>query len=309
MILFEKYKERSMYPINPYAHISTPKFDTATLIFSIRKIITNYNGSCIQIRRSSDSTLLEIGFDINGLVDTAAILTFIGTGTAYVRTIYDQSGSGKYLYQATTTAQPMIASGGVIYRDSSNIPLIKFTGTAIKYFNLYSAGAPSNIPQLANQLQYSISTVINTEQGSTTNTKYLYGASNNGMTNGIGDDIIAFAHSSLSYVFLNRSSTGVAQQVVTQVPYNTKCHLFASTLSNSSESISINGINNLLTGLDIATPTSNNGIIVGNTYSPAAGFQFYGNFYELIIWANNSVIADSERINIERNVNNFYKVH
>jgi len=80
-----------------------------------RQLSSTYSGNLIEIRRSSDSAYQDIGFDGNGDLDTGAITTFVGSDTAYVRTIYDQSGNGNNLSQSTTGNQPKIVNAGTLY--------------------------------------------------------------------------------------------------------------------------------------------------------------------------------------------------
>lgn len=78
-----------------------------------RKLRTAYAGSAFRVRRSSDSTELDIGFS-GSSVDTAALIAF-GSGTScFVKTLYDQSGNGRDLAQATTTKQPRIVNAGTM---------------------------------------------------------------------------------------------------------------------------------------------------------------------------------------------------
>jgi hypothetical protein len=58
----------------------------------------------IKVRRSSDNSTQDIGVT-GGLLNTAALLSFCGAGDGFVDTWYDQSGNGRNLTQATTTAQ------------------------------------------------------------------------------------------------------------------------------------------------------------------------------------------------------------
>ena len=46
--------------------------------YSLRKLLTAYTGSAIRVRRSSDNTESDIGFDGSGNLDTSALLTFVG---------------------------------------------------------------------------------------------------------------------------------------------------------------------------------------------------------------------------------------
>ena len=73
------------------------------------KLVANYNGSAIRARRSSDNTLTDIPFLSNGNFDAASYLAFIGGGSGFAHTIYDQSGNGRHQVQSTAAAQSLTA--------------------------------------------------------------------------------------------------------------------------------------------------------------------------------------------------------
>lgn len=79
-----------------------------------RRMLASYTGPLIRVRRSSDSTEQDIGYDANGDLDTAALLTFCGAGDGFVRYIYDQSGGTADLSQGTAAAQRRIVNAGVL---------------------------------------------------------------------------------------------------------------------------------------------------------------------------------------------------
>ncbi len=62
-----------------------------TVALSLRKIVPGYAGPAVQIRRSSDNTLLDIGFTPEGDFDEDAFTAFVGAGDGFVRTWYDQT--------------------------------------------------------------------------------------------------------------------------------------------------------------------------------------------------------------------------
>jgi hypothetical protein len=70
-----------------------------------RRVVSSYLGPLIRIRRSTDNAETDIGFDINGNLDTAAVNTFIGGANAFVPIIYDQSGNGHNYTQITLNLQ------------------------------------------------------------------------------------------------------------------------------------------------------------------------------------------------------------
>jgi hypothetical protein len=86
--------------------------------FSLRLLDADYAGKAtkaIQVRRSGDGALADIGFTASGDLDTAALLAHVGTtGSGFVRTWYDQSGNGRHATQTDPTRQPKIVSNGVI---------------------------------------------------------------------------------------------------------------------------------------------------------------------------------------------------
>jgi hypothetical protein len=62
--------------------------------YSVRRLSGTYTGSCMQVKRSSDSSVLDVGFDSSGNLDTGSITTFVGGGNGFVNIWYDQSGNG-----------------------------------------------------------------------------------------------------------------------------------------------------------------------------------------------------------------------
>lgn len=102
-------------------------FGGAAAAYSVRRLRAGYSGSCIRIRRSTDNAEFDIGFT-NGLVDTSLILSLVGAGSAFVTTVYDQTGNGNHLTQTTTLAQPMIVNTGTVLTKNGR-PAIDFTAS------------------------------------------------------------------------------------------------------------------------------------------------------------------------------------
>lgn len=100
--------------------------------YGIRKLRAAYSGSCMRVVRSTDSTEQDIGFDGSGLLDTAAIATFIGANTGYVGKWYDQSGNGfdaiAHNYGVNLTTHPEIRISGT-NQTLNGIVAIKLSGT------------------------------------------------------------------------------------------------------------------------------------------------------------------------------------
>ena len=103
--------------IGDYFTQNTPLLDTysgAAAAYSLRLLDSSYVGSAIRVRRSSDNTEQDIGFNVFGELDTVSLLDFAGTGDAFVKTWYDQSGNSNDATQTTTANQPKIVSSGAV---------------------------------------------------------------------------------------------------------------------------------------------------------------------------------------------------
>ena len=90
------------------------EYANAQAAYSLRKISSSYTGNAIKVRNSGGTTL-DIGFDSNGDLDTAAITTHIGSGTGTIETWYDQSGNSRNATQIIVGLQPEIASAGTVH--------------------------------------------------------------------------------------------------------------------------------------------------------------------------------------------------
>jgi len=80
--------------------------------YGMRRLRTAYTGSILRIRRSSDSAEQDIGYTGSGDLDTAAVASFIGGGSGYIKNWYDQSGNAYTASQATAGAQPLYVASG-----------------------------------------------------------------------------------------------------------------------------------------------------------------------------------------------------
>lgn len=115
----------------PGYKVSLPVSDESTFVFtykfSVRRINDNYTGYLMRVRRSSDNTEQDIGFDSNGDLDESTLLNFCGAGNGYVVTWYDQTG-GKNFTQSDTSLQPQIVLSGAVIKVNSK-PAVYSDGT------------------------------------------------------------------------------------------------------------------------------------------------------------------------------------
>ena len=102
-------------------------FPNAAAAYSLRKLRGAYTGSAVRVRRSSDNTEQDIGFNSLLELDTTALLSFVGAGNGFVTTWYDQSGNANNATQTTATKQPLIVNSGSVLNLNSK-PCLSFDG-------------------------------------------------------------------------------------------------------------------------------------------------------------------------------------
>ena len=114
-------------------------FANVTAYYSLRRFTKGEDNNAIRVRRSSDDTEQDIGFDANGDLDTAALLAFVGTGgtdNGFVTTFYDQSGNGNDATNSTETEQPLVVSGGALVTETNGLPAISWESNDLALFRI-----------------------------------------------------------------------------------------------------------------------------------------------------------------------------
>lgn len=97
---------------------------TTVAHWSLQKVNPNYTGYCIRVYKIG-SGLIDIGFDVNGMVDVTALMLLAAGGDVYVETIYDQIGSNNW--NGTDTSYiPIIIEAGVLVLADNSLPGVKF---------------------------------------------------------------------------------------------------------------------------------------------------------------------------------------
>ncbi|MDZ7615940.1 MAG: LamG-like jellyroll fold domain-containing protein [Patescibacteria group bacterium] len=133
----------------------------AQAAYSLRLLNDAYSGSAIEVRRGSDSTTMNIGFDANGRLDTTALLNFVGSGDGYVVTWFDQAGGSTAcnVTQSSTALQPQIVAGGSVLTDPVNhLPALRFNSDSLQYtggmaaeaMSIFTAGSWISLPSGTN---------------------------------------------------------------------------------------------------------------------------------------------------------------
>ena len=109
--------------------------------YSLRNIREEYTGSLIRVRRDSDNTEQDIGFNSEGNLDVDSLSSFCTGANGFVSVWYDQAVLSSNLgpnsaFQATATLQPKIYDSvtGIYYENSR--PTIYFDNKQLLINNL-----------------------------------------------------------------------------------------------------------------------------------------------------------------------------
>lgn len=194
--------------------------DAATVAYSFRKLRTAYAGSAVRVRRSSDNTESDIGFTANGNFDASAFSTFIGGGSGYIVTWYDQSGNGVNATQSTTSAQPQISLSQVNSKPALTISSGQYLDLTTSLFS----GKRLDIFYALKITSYSSNGAI--YFGSNANTLYWQHATTTFFVQGANASAAGIAINNSTWRLMNAYSSGTTQTTV----FNTTSYSGTATI-------------------------------------------------------------------------------
>lgn len=266
------------------------------LVFPVLKPLDYYTGSAaayslrqltgsavyaIKVRRDSDNTTQDIGFDASGSLDTGSLLSFVGSNSGYVNTWYDQSVYSNHLYTLNYDAskEPVIVSSGSLITTNSKAA-VSFNGINQGLYTPYS----SSVYIDANGLFFTFGVG---KQDDTSGTKLMFHIDNN--TNYRISQLIRTNGSNLATIGFN-TSNGSSQDTGPSVGTNQ----FLAYTKRTSTSIEIYG-NGTTNGAASATnpqtlPTGQNVFFVmGGFDLNVNSFMWKGTIQEAIQFPLSSV--------------------
>jgi len=266
-------------------------FGRVSAYYSLRQFTTAEETNAIRVRRSSDDTEQDIGFDANGDLDTTALLAFVGTGgtdNGAVTTFYDQSGNGNDATNATESEQPLVVSGGTLVTIDGYPCLDGDIGadTMLQALDvidtvgdvaIFSTYALKTDGTTANQITFEI--------GNGTSSHRIHDTLGRGGAGTFGIDI----RGATNYDFGN--ATGVAVD-----------DIYLNSILSETNGFYING----------TQQTSNNAVRSGSTVDAltlfnrgGGAFPYKGKFFEFIFFASDQ---SSNRTGIETNIDTYFDI-
>ena len=278
--------------VGDYFTQNTPLLDTysgAAAAYSLRLLDSSYVGSAIRVRRSSDNTEQDINFNVFGELDTVSLLAFAGTGDAFVKVWYCQSGNSNDATQTDTASQPKIVSSGAVIVENGK-PAVEFNDTTTYLqndtisVNTYPI-AGMNVSAKQNTNSGTIFSLVNSSSGS----QMFYNSY----------DITKTRWNARNTTQNIKTATGIAD--------NTSYLNYAYWEDSTSREYYINGVSKITDTATVPIFTINRIGIGRLVDSSPESSRLDGNVQELIIW--NTTQDATTRSGIETNVNTFFNLY
>jgi hypothetical protein len=272
---------------------NTPLLDTytgAAAAYSLRKLRTAYSGSAIRVRRTSDNTEQDIGFNVFGELDTVSLASFCSGTDGFVKVFYDQSGNANDATQTATGSQPKIYDSvtGVVTENGK--PAVEFDGSSDTFATTYQ-------PQLGTASTADLFTFAVSSQASS-HTGTIWRASD-------GNSRVVFNRwQASSFQSLYRDNNNINVNAASSALSLNQQYLLAGTLVNGTVTNYVDGTTSgtssgSFTGnIDLAAP-----FYIGS--SGGSTERLNGNLQELVFYSSDQ---STNRTNIESNIATFYGI-
>jgi hypothetical protein len=253
-------------------------YSGASAAYSVRRLSSAYTGNLIRVRRSSDNTEQDIGYDSNNVLDTTTLLSFVGAGNGFVTTWYDQSGNANNGVQTTAANQPQIVTSGVVNKINSK-PSLSFDGSNDLFqFTEINVGA-SNYVSFVGKRNANFVRLISL--GSNTGKQY------------------AFYLWSDNFYYFQGKTTGY--QTSSPTGDTTTSQLLLTGLNNSGTMSMFKNSNTISSSFISLTSDTKTNVIGAHS----TGLTL-GSLQEVIFYNSNQ---SSNRTGIETNINTFYTIY
>ena len=265
-------------------------FGGVTAYYSLRQFTEAETLNAIRVRRSSDDTEQDIGFDSNGDLDSTALLAFVGTGgtdNGYVTTFYDQSGNGNNATNSTESEQPLVVSGGSVITEN---------GKAALDFD----GVDDYVKASISITDYPVTNAI-VQANDPTNSGYAWSLNNDTQSTQYYSNS-DYSSSSIAFHTIRNSASVFFSQSWTDDDQNL---LFAYSKANNDHAFGVNG-GGLNTSTNSTTFPSVNNIAIGRLRFIGGPLSYLGKIQELIIFTSDQ---SSNRTGIETNINDHFSIY
>ena len=265
---------RSSEEVTPVANLFLDQYgEDCDAAYSVRKLRAGYAGSAFRVRRTSDDTEQDIGFDTDGNLDESALTTFVGSNDGYIVKWYDQTTNGNDATQATTSRQMRVVSSGTV--DKLGTKVAPISNATRVHYEMDSAVSVTPPQTSVAVIKSSLTGGTNHFIGETLSGTYRFSGHTDFLQLNGGSSI---------------SGTGISQ-----------AHMIAVGLANGASSeIRANG------SQEATGNTSGNAYSINIVFGVSATNNFEGNMQEILIYTADKT---SDIDDIESNINTYFSVY
>jgi hypothetical protein len=259
-----------------------------------RRLSSTYSGNIFTVRRASDDTTQNIGYTANGDLDTTSLSTFCSGTNGFITTLYDQSGNGVNLSQATTTRQPKIydSSTGVIIKGPNNEPSMLFDGVGTHLSGAYAASTDSYMSVFCVSAPFD------------TTSNYVSYAQSLNSTQPPAFGLVSHADGWFGDFMWGAGQEAQYTPNTTNLAVRAAIRKAAATQNIAYLNATAGATTSAVTDVTIG-PVITMGCIFGGSEAGNGTFPFKGNISELIVWRANQT---SNVSGIDSNMGTFYGV-
>ena len=234
----------------------------------------------MRIRRDSDDSETDIGFNGSGDLDTSAIATHCGSSNGYCVTWMDQSGNGNDAEQSTNGSQPQIYDGSAVITYNGK-PSLEFDGSNDRL----RTSQLSTVAQPTTRIGVSRFDNVGTLSG--------YLQDGHTLRQVVGCD----AHVTARW----RLFSGTVNDYTEYAAIDTQ-YLSFGIFDNASTNLSVNGSN--LGNKSVGTQGFD-GVTIGASAGSSTVY-FDGGIQEIIVYPDSQ---SSNRSGIETNINDYFSIY
>ena len=267
-------------------------FPNAAAAYSLRQLTAAYTNSAIKVRRSSDNTETNIGFNLSGDLDTTALLAFTGTGAldnGFITTWYDQSGYALNATQTTAINQPQIVSAGSVLLQNGK-PTAKFDGAN----DFLQSPNTVVVNGLSNLHFYTVVQTVDTSISNENRCIYHFPE-----TGPWGQVFLALSQNLINARF---GTSEVGNNLTPSITSSTSLRLLTTYKNRTVDFIDVNNTNVLTATGKLSTIANTNSFF--NLGKGSAQFA-NANISEFVFYSTNQMSNNSA---INTNIKNFYSI-
>lgn len=279
-------------PIIP--NLLLEQYPGATVALSLRRVRGEYTGPLIKVRRASDNTLLDIGYNSSNNLDTAALESFCAGTDGFVQTWFDQGLNGYDATENNTTLQSkIVAAGSVLQNNNGNI-CIRFEGAPGEPLDRYKNFTPTINTSPNSSFIVAEHEGYNDALGDN-DRRQLFAISPDGGTAFHHYEVIFWDVSKLTQTFIGDGTSGTAYN--NNAPPDANTHLITNVYNGTELKTALDGT---LTRTVSVTETSSGLVSLGHRNNSVH------NMSEFILYTADKI---DDRTGIESNINTHYGIY